>query len=318
MELTRDDIRRWALWSGKLLLAVLLLYLLLRNIEAAAIMNTIQAANPWLLAAAMLLLMPNVILQLRKWGLLLRTVYPDIPVRDIRTSLLRGFTFGIFTPARIGEFGGRATAVRGASVLTLMGLTAVDKLATMLITVALGAAGLLVFCVQHPFMNPWLLAFAETAILITAATGLHLAWKRNIKHGEKRNATSRGRLQKLFSALQRIDSAVRRRLLLLSLLFYLTFLTQFLLLLQAFGAVDMLSALAGISTIMLVKTIIPPVTLGELGIREGASVYVLGHAGVLAASAFSASLLLFAINILLPSLAGLFVLLRRPTSRASS
>lgn len=318
MPRTRNDIRQWALWSGKILLAALLLYLLLRNIEAASILQTVHAANPWLLAGAVLLLLPNILLQYRKWGLLLRTVYPATPARDIRTSLLLGFTFGIVTPARIGEFGGRATAVRGASALTLVGLTAIDKLATMAVTISLGGAGLVVFCQEHPFMNPWLLALAEAGMLAVAAVVLRLAWKRSVARPEDPADMPGGRLQRLFSALRHIDTTVRRRLLLLSLLFYLTFLAQFLLLLQAFGPGDIISALAGISTIMLVKTIIPPITVGELGIREGASVYVLGHAGILAASAFSASLLLFAINILLPSLAGLLVLLRRPTSPPAS
>ena len=107
-------------------------------------------------------------------------------------------------------------------------------------------------------------------------------------------------------------------LLVYSGLFYLTFLLQFFLLLSAFGPVQPLSALAGIGTIMLLKTVIPPVTLGELGIREGASVIVLGHAGILPAAAFNASLLLFAVNLLLPALAGLALLMWIKPARRSS
>jgi uncharacterized membrane protein YbhN (UPF0104 family) len=115
-----------------------------------------------------------------------------------------------------------------------------------------------------------------------------------------------------------VDGPVRARLLVFSALFYMTFVAQFLLLLRAFGPIDILSSLAGVSTIMLIKTIIPPLTLGELGIREGASVFVLGHAGMLAAGAVSASLLLFGINILLPGLVGVLVMLRRPDRRPAA
>jgi uncharacterized membrane protein YbhN (UPF0104 family) len=312
----REDIRSWAVWSGRLLLAALLLFLLQRNIETVVIMETLRAANPWFLATAVLLLFPNVFLQYRKWGLLLRSAYPLTSSRDIRASLLLGFTFGIVTPARIGEFGGRAVAVKGASKFRLVGLTAIDKLATLIITVLMGGVGLLVFCIQHPFMNPYLLALIE--VLLVVGSVLFFRLKKFVVQDEKVAEDPgffRRRMLQLREAFRSVDDAVRRRLILYSLLFYATFLTQFLLLLWAFGPVEPVSALAGISTIMLLKTIIPPVTLGELGIREGASVYVLGYAGVIAASAFSAALLLFAINILLPSLAGLLVFLRRPTSQ---
>ncbi|MBN1448605.1 MAG: flippase-like domain-containing protein [Bacteroidetes bacterium] len=314
-----DDFRHWAVWIGKLLLAVLLLVLLLHNLHRETLLSTLSAARPLYIGAALLLLIPNVFLQYRKWRVLLHSVYPTVTAHDTRASLLLGFTFGIVTPARIGEFGGRAVAVRGADKLTLMGLTALDKLATLLVTVTAGAFGLLLFCLRHPFMDPLLLAGIEITVLAVAFVLLRLrAARRSSSRTDTPRKKGRSRVQQLREALRRVDAPVRKRLLLLSLLFYGTFLLQFIMLLLAFGPVDPLSAIAGISTIMLIKTIIPPVTLGELGIREGASVYVLGHAGILATAAFSASLLLFAINILLPSLAGLLILLRRPAQESTA
>lgn len=315
MRPSTGDMRRWAIWSGKLLLACILLVFLLQNVNSGVLFDTLATAQPLFLVGALLLLIPNLLLQYQKWALLLRSVHPAVRPHDVRASLMLGFTFGIVTPARIGEFGGRAFAVRGADRLTLMGLTAVDKLATLIITVLVGGAGLLVFCIQHPFMNPVLLAGVELALLITV-TGAAVIRMRRKKSVSAPSSSRRlqQRIRRIRNVLRCVDARMRLRLLLLSLLFYGTFLLQFVLLLYAFGSPDLLSSLAGISTIMLIKTVIPPVTVGELGIREGASVYVLGHAGILAAAAFSASLLLFAINILLPSLAGLIVLFRRSTA----
>ena len=62
---------------------------------------------------------------------------------------------------------------------------------------------------------------------------------------------------------------------------------------------------------MFAKTIIPPVSFGELGIREGASVYFLKQVGVSAAAGFNAAIFLFIINVLLPALTGLIFLLKR-------
>lgn len=328
MQGRRTQVRQFTMWTGKLLLAVVLVVLLVESIQSRAILSLLSGAQPLMLAAAMLLLPLNIAFQYQKWRVLVHSRFPDAGAVELRASLLLGFTFGIVTPARIGEFGGRAAGMRGtgangaqllaADRFALVGLTAVDKFATMLVTLIAGGAGLLLFCWRHPFMDPLLLTF-----LMLLAAGAAVLWLRrgsataaSSTHAAQPEAVGgffRRRYNELRQTLRGIDAARRRVLMLHSVLFYLTFLLQFYFLLLAFGPVDLLSALAGISTIMLIKTVIPPITLGELGIREGASVYVLGHAGIIAAAAFNASLLLFAINILLPSLAGLFVLLRLPS-----
>lgn len=320
-------IRRVALWGGKLLLAAALLLLIVQSVQVHSLLALLRSAEPVLLLAALLLLPVNLWLQLGKWRLLVHSRYPGIPATDLRASLLLGFTFGIVTPARLGEFGGRAAGFRAAGphrpdLLALAGLTAADKFATMLVTVLVGVPGLMLFAWRHPFLDATVFGVLLLAALSVSACGLFLlrrapgAPARPVPLARRPSAASDGvvaalrtRLEELRDILRAIDRPRRIRLLAFSGLFYLTFLLQFYLLLSAFGPVAPMSAIAGIVTIMLVKTVIPPVTLGELGIREGASVIVLGHAGILPAAAFNASLLLFAVNLLLPALAGLALLL---------
>lgn len=346
MLLPGTDIRRVAKWGGKLLLAAALLLLIADSIKSHSLLPLLHSVQPVLLLAALLLLPLNLWLQLCKWRLLVHSRFPGVPASDLRASLLLGFTFGVVTPARLGEFGGRAAGFRGKGLRTvdlfaLVGLTAVDKFATMLVTVAIGVPGLLLFAWRHPFMDAsslWLLLSAAALLLAVGILLLRLrpgiaspsvptAFPVRSSHGSVTTSAGlrallRQRWAELREMLRGVDRPQRLRLIGYSGLFYLTFLLQFFLLLAAFGPVQPLSALAGIVTIMLVKTIIPPVTLGELGIREGASVVVLGHAGILPAAAFNASLLLFAVNLLLPALAGLVLLLwikpaRRRMSPAS-
>jgi uncharacterized membrane protein YbhN (UPF0104 family) len=301
--------RRWLLWTGKGLLAGLLLFLLIHNVDTTAIMRAWSVASPIYIAAALSLLPLNIWLQYRKWALMLRRVYPDVRDGDIRGSLLIGFSFGLVTPARIGEFGGRAISVRDAKPSVLMGLTAVDKLSTMAVTVGVGLPGVLLYGLLHPFMDRVLLVAVFAG---TVATGLLVVSALSRLRGRAWHAEHwAGRTyRRMTTAMQTLDASTVRIMLLLSVMFYFTFLVQFFLLLSAFGPVSLFSALAGISTIMLIKTIVPPVTLGELGIREGTAVIVLSHAGVLAAAALSASLLLFVVNLLIPALIGLPLLLR--------
>jgi len=62
---------------------------------------------------------------------------------------------------------------------------------------------------------------------------------------------------------------------------------------------------------MFVKTIIPPISLGELGIREGASVFFISKMGEVSSVGFNASIFLFIINLLIPALIGVGMFLRK-------
>ncbi|MDX9759563.1 MAG: lysylphosphatidylglycerol synthase transmembrane domain-containing protein [Bacteroidota bacterium] len=319
------DAWRIGVWIGKLLLALLVLGMLAASVQGTEVLAVLADAQLGMLAVALLLLPLNIGLQYAKWRVLVHSRCPSATAGELRASLLLGFTFGIITPARLGEFGGRAAAIRGADRFTLVGLTAVDKFATMSVTILAGMLGLFVFTARHPVLNPPPYAIPAFVILALVSVGAAVLYLKR-RHGadrshprvSRRTSRLRHRLGEMRDALRSLDAVQRRRLFLLSLFFYLTFLVQFYFLLLAFGPVDAISAIAGIGTIMLLKTVAPPVTLGELGIREGVSVYVLGHAGILAAAAFNASLLLFAINILLPSLAGVAILLRMPRKSGAS
>ena len=68
-------------------------------------------------------------------------------------------------------------------------------------------------------------------------------------------------------------------------------------------------AFLAISATMLVKSLLP-ISIGDLGIRESAAIFFLGKIGVHESTAFNASILLFLINLLIPSLVGLVLVLK--------
>ena len=99
-------------WIVKLALALLFLYVLIHNISFDAISLAFAGAYMPYIFAALLLLPLNIWLQYRKWAVMLRSVYPSVPASEVRSSLLLGFSFGLATPARIGEFGGTVQPVQ--------------------------------------------------------------------------------------------------------------------------------------------------------------------------------------------------------------
>ncbi len=111
---------------------------------------------------------------------------------------------------------------------------------------------------------------------------------------------------------RKLDKKYATKMFVISFLFYICFLLQYALLVSAFSNhnnfVDYFWA--G-NLIMFAKTIIPPVSLGELGIREGASVFFIKQFSETASTGFNASIFLFFINVLIPALIGMILLLKK-------
>ena len=77
-------------------------------------------------------------------------------------------------------------------------------------------------------------------------------------------------------------------------------------LLKAFApGAGVVVAFWGVILTFYAKALIPPLTLMDLGIREGAAVFFLGMLGLPQAAALNAALLLMTINLLLPASFGI-------------
>ena len=109
-----------------------------------------------------------------------------------------------------------------------------------------------------------------------------------------------------------------RILLLLTFIFYLVVLVQYHLFVLAFAPVSLGVSALCTSNILFIKAAILPISLGDLGIRESTAIFFFTRAGVPAAAALNASLCVFFINILLPSLLGAIMVLRLKTAGKKS
>jgi uncharacterized membrane protein YbhN (UPF0104 family) len=78
-------------------------------------------------------------------------------------------------------------------------------------------------------------------------------------------------------------------------------------LINAFTGITIVHAFVGTSAMMFIKSLLP-ISLGDLGIREAGSIYFFSTYNVSQAAALNASLLLFVINVFIPSLFGIYFL----------
>jgi uncharacterized membrane protein YbhN (UPF0104 family) len=273
----------------RLLIVVAVIVYLLYTLNFSSLYYTALQSDLSFVLAALLLLPVNILLQFYKWKLSCGYYLSEDNHKRILSSLFGGFAAAIFTPARIGEYIGRGIEFRDKKLIDIASAVFIDKLFTLFIVIIIGAVGALIM---------FDISVIYAALFIPAsALGLLVIKKWNIK-----------------SKLPKIkfpDKSFSIVMSILSLLFYTCYIIQFVLLLSAFthnSNLIILFSAAGL--IMFVKTMIPNIISGELGIRESASVFFLTVIGEDPAAGFNASIFLFMINLVIPSLIGLVPLLR--------
>lgn len=275
------------LFGAKLLVAGLVLALLMRSVSPRQLWQTLLTANVTCLAAAALMVIPNLGIQIVKWHFLLRTANPVQTFASARDSLLIGYPLAMVTPGRLGEIG-RAFFVAGIDRKQTLKLAVLDKLATALIIVMAGVGGLCFLFSK--VVTPALTLAAVTGFVGIAAVPAFSAQPE--------------RAIRKFTGIQTFTKKDTLLLFGASFLFYVIFVGQFLLLLLSFQTIEIMTTLPAVAATFFAKTLLP-FAIADLGIREGAAVFFLNRVAVDAAAAFNAAFALFLINIALPTLLSL-------------
>ena len=104
--------------SAKVIIALGLLIYLIYAVNFQEILIAIKQANVYLIVTAFLLSFVNIYLQFYKWKITANVVLQENQNSKIWLSLFYGFSAGVFTPARIGEYFGRAIVFKNKSLIT--------------------------------------------------------------------------------------------------------------------------------------------------------------------------------------------------------
>jgi len=150
----------------------------------------------------------------------------------------------------------------------------------------------LIACVVVPCTLALIYLFFNLRLAAVLISRLSLSWAK------------RPAVQDFIEAITVFRSRQLLTSLLFSFIFYLIVFLQIFLLLNSFSDIGLVDALLGFASMMFLKALVP-ISLGDLGIREASSVYFYSLRGIASTTSLSASLLLFVINVLIPSLIGL-------------
>lgn len=284
--------------------------------------NTYSGAERviWTLAGVLLLMVVNWSIEAYKWRYLLR-MEENINIGRSIKAVFAGITVSIFTPNRTGEFLGRVFILRRTNPWRAIFITIVGSFSQLMVTLVVGYIAFVIFAYQYllnEFSLPNYLFFTIaicTGIVILLLMLLYL----NVGVLDpllQRLIRSRWRkVGQYFSVFSRFDTLKLVEVFGLSLLRYIVFSLQFILLLKAFEVpVSWLEGMMLVSVMFFVMTAIPTVTLAELGIRGSVTIGIfqifLQDAGLFSEavkfSVFAASSGVWLINLALPAIIGTF------------
>jgi uncharacterized protein (TIRG00374 family) len=302
--------------SAKILIAIGLLTFAVNYIRIDSIITSVKESNSYLILAAFCFSFLNIYLQFYKWKLTSEIILQETKKSKILASLFYGLSAGAFTPARIGEYFGRAIVYKDKSLVQVTLATLLDKIFPLLIILFFGSLSSILFIFYNYNVTLYLILglfivvftlFYFVAVMIYSEKFWNSVLLMHIKSSKL--------YSKYFDKLNVFENLNKKyvtKMLLVSMLFYLCFLIQYALLVTSFSHQNnyMDYLWAGI-LVMFTKTVFPPISIGELGIREGASVYFITQFGLNSAIGFNASIFLFLVNILFPALIGLVFLIRK-------
>ncbi|MBN2415843.1 flippase-like domain-containing protein [bacterium] len=291
----------------KAVIGAVVLFLLAYTVDISEIVAAYRHPHtPAYMYIGVLLVVPNLLLQWYRWHFLLTLQHPGVPPADSLVSLFGGMMLGFATPGRIGEAGRALFLPRGDRV-ELVGLVVIDKLYSFFPIIIGGAWGLAVL-----FARKFLFSFYVAAPLYILAGSLTLFFLfaaaspdtvRTFFYSVSLLFPHRENMKRLIAAFDRLTKKDGIQLLVLSVILYAVFMLQFALFARAFYPISAEAGFSCTTAAMLVKTLLP-VSLADLGIREGASVFFFMQYSVDKVAAFNSALLLFTVNVLFPSILG--------------
>ncbi|MEI7812152.1 MAG: lysylphosphatidylglycerol synthase transmembrane domain-containing protein [Ignavibacteria bacterium] len=300
----------------KIVLTIILLLYLRPAVKSDEILSAIKQADIIFILGAFILILPNIYLQFLKWEIICNKSLGEKDNKKIWRSLFYGYSGGIATPMKIGEYAGRLIVFKEKGILLVSLATLIDKLFIfVMITFSGSLAGILFFQFYYGLSLTPALMLYTVVFLIYYLIFYFASKERFISQGLVGRLMQKKYAGSFINGLREFKTLGKEtvtRLSLITIILCTTYIMQFAMLVVAYSNhFNILMYFWAGLLVMFAKTMIPPVTLGEFGVREAASVIILKKMGLSSAIALNASVTIFAFNLLLPAFIGLLMILSR-------
>ncbi len=255
-----------------------------------------------------ILMLLNWSLESVKWSWIIKHLEPISFLKSFK-AVLTGLTVSIFTPNRVGEFGGRIFFLRKESRIQGILLTFLGSASQLLVTILMGAIALLFYLPGYTDITrqqtPYLY-FTLVIIVVLMMVALPLAYFNvSLLNSFAKKIKLLKKIQHYLEALNEYSIVELTKILSLSFFRYVVFTAQFYLLLKLYGVeLNFKEGFIMIALTFFAITAIPTYTVTELGVRGSAALAFIGLLSDNNTGIITASFALWIINIAIPAIAG--------------
>ncbi len=261
--------------------------------------------NAWWLIIAILLMPLNWILETLKWKVLIQKI-EKIPFLKAFKGIFLGVALSVFTPNRIGEYGGRILVVKPENNWKTVVATLVSSFSQQIALLSLGVIGLIIFIHLYIDIDVFvlggigLLGIALILFMLLCYYNVHLAIPIFNKLPYLRRFT------KHMEVLEHYNSQELSKALFYALLRYSVYTIQYYLILKFFGIhAPLLAGISGIATIFLLQTSIPLPAIIDLFVRTEVALKIWGIFTDNEISILASTFGLWFLNIIIPAILGM-------------
>lgn len=301
-------IRKTLLIVFKLTLFVLVSYFLFLQIRKIQLSDwtNVKLEHPLWLFFVVLLFFVNWGLELLKWKLILNINQIPYSVKQIYQSLIAGISTGLATPNRLGNFIGRIVYFKGKNRAQIIMGTLYGNFSQFLATLLLGVPPfLLYYAIVFPNADKSVYYFSLVLLIVSLFFYFLIPF---IPIPSKIDTVYRKK--NILRTFQGKSKRMTFPLITFSSLRFLAFSMQYLLLLMTFGVKLSNDLFLAVFMFYFISSVIPSFMTSKLLLRETIGLIVLGVFVDNPAVIVVSSLLLWLVNLGIPSLLGMYFVLK--------
>ena len=268
--------------------------------------------NIILIVIVLFLMFLNWFLEALKW----RYMISKIEKVSIYTSLkavFAGITVSSFTPNRVGEYGGRVFYLEKADRLKGVIITFIGSMSQLLITILFGSISFIILSellFESKILFSAISKFKLLVFLLLFLLNVFIFYFFYNVHSFISFFNLNKYLNRFKQYIQTFtiyNSSELTNILLFSFSRYIVFSIQFLILLNVFEIdSSTFHSMLSVMLIFLFVSIIPTIVVAEIGVRGSVAIYVFSLFTINSIGVFSSTLLLWIINLVIPSLIGIY------------
>ncbi len=277
---------------------------------------TLQEPYQWRIYIVFILMFFNLGFEAKKWQVLMQAMQPLSFWRSFR-AVFSGQALASSTPNRVGEYVGRIVYLNDGNRLSALSLSVVGSFGQIIITFLMGLMGIIfiyssivgrlqeAFTLSRFWIN-WLICSVSITVLIQLAIYYNLSWITRLLEKIPLVAKYSFFIQKL----EDLHNKKLTTVLFLSLLRYVVYVIQYLLMFQLFDVnVVWWQIVSLVCVQLMIMSVVPVIALAELGIRGQLSIMLFSLFSKNTIGIIAAVTGIWLVNLIVPALAGSLLIL---------